>query len=290
MNVKDCLRKIVFYINEQLSIKYSKILYKSYYDHTFKSRGFPALLVMVADVRFLIILLVVVPSLWIPYQELQSSLGSLYLSLCAASIFYLVFNLYPDILSKFQPAQHCYDKILMIGVRRKKILKILHDEHSHDWFGEADRYLSKDRYLKILSSLQRIVVEKGNGLSFATDEKCNFFEYCLSVAEENIKDIKFIKSIPNINKLDLYDSLIYLEGEMNRYVKAATDKKEIFIDSYIVAYLIHAVDKLNYYSQKELPRYVGNRFRLKFTPTAEEEDLAKELTTRFHDMMNNKVT
>ncbi len=112
-----------FYINEQLSIRYSKMLYKSYYDHTFKSRGFPALLVMVADVRFLIILLVVVPSLWIPYQELQSSLGSLYLSLCAASIFYLVFNLYPDILSKFQPAQHCYDKILMIGVRRKRFLK-----------------------------------------------------------------------------------------------------------------------------------------------------------------------
>ncbi len=127
MNVKDCLRKIASYINEQLSIKYSKMLYKSgYYDRTFKSRGFPALLVMVADVRFLIILLVVVPSpMGYRYQESQSSLGSLYLSLCAASIFYLVFNLYPDILSKFQPAQHCYDKILMIGVRRKKILKIL---------------------------------------------------------------------------------------------------------------------------------------------------------------------
>ncbi|MCT2793211.1 hypothetical protein KBP98_17540 [Klebsiella pneumoniae] len=73
-----------------------------------------------------------------------------------------------------------------------------------------------DTYQKIgiliLSSLQRIVIEKGNGLSFATDEKCNFFEYCLSVAEENIKDIKFIKSIPNINKLDLYDSLIFWRG------------------------------------------------------------------------------
>ncbi|HBS7153165.1 TPA: hypothetical protein MAO86_004423 [Klebsiella pneumoniae] len=288
MNIKVRLRNMVYFLRDKLFSVYSKILYKSYHDHTFKKRGFPALLVTFADVRFLIILLIVIPSLWIPYIKLQSSLGSLYLSLCAASIFYLVFNLYPDILSKFQPAQHCYDKISMIGVRRKEILKILQDEHSDDWFGEANRYLTKDRYLKNLSRLRCIVAEKGRGLSFRTNDKGVFFDYCLRVAQENINDIKYIKSIPNINKLDLYDSLIYLEREMIRYVRAATERNEMFIDSFIVAYLIHAVDKLNFYSQKELPYYVGNRFRLKFIPTVEEENLAKELTTRFHDMMPNK--
>jgi hypothetical protein len=79
----------------------------------------------------------------------------------------------------------------------------------------------------------------------------------------------------------LYDAIIYLERELIRFLDSSN--KNTLHEGDVVAILIQAVDKLSYYSNKELPMYVGNRFTLHFTPTRDEIYAAKSLNTIYHE-------
>ncbi|ENO0733334.1 hypothetical protein ACA508_004629, partial [Vibrio parahaemolyticus] len=87
-------------------------------------------------------------------------------------------------------------------------------------------------------------------------------------------------SIPSIEQLNLYDSLNYLEEELEHF----SDKLTYTLnESDLVAYFIQAVDKVNYYAQIEMPFYVGQRYDLRFEPTKDELKVAKRLVTKLFE-------
>ncbi|WP_332617592.1 toll/interleukin-1 receptor domain-containing protein [Enterobacter sp. 37] len=269
---------------------YSKLIYDRWYDHKFKNKHIAAMFLMCIDKRFLLVLLIISPMLFFSYQDMQSNIGALYLSITAAAIFYSLFNLYPEIYDKFRLGQNCYIEISQIKARRANLVIYLLGIDDNCFSDAANRFLTKQSYLDILSSLRfknnfqvNYSMFTSLGLKFPLSGQSNktFLEYCIKIAREDLDDIQKIKSIPDIHKLKLYDAIIYLERELIRFLDSSN--KNTLHEGDVVAILIQAVDKLSYYSNKELPMYVGNRFTLHFTPTRDEIYAAKSLNTIYHE-------
>lgn len=283
-------KKWVVLMKNKILNLYSKIIYDRWYDHKFRNKHLSAMLLMLLDKRFVLVLLIISPMLFYSYQDMQSNIGALYLSFTAAAIFYSVFNLYPDIFDKIRLGQSCYAEISQIKIRRANIVIYVLGGNASVFSEEANRFLTKQRYLEVLSSLTlknnhqtKYSVTTSYGLKFPLNNlsQKNFLEYCTKIANENLDDIKKIKEIPEIHKLNLYNAITYLEKELIRFLDSAS--KNTLREGDVVAILIQAVDKLSYYSSKELPMYVGNRFNLYFTPTKGEVRAARSLNTIYHE-------
>lgn len=269
---------------------YSKLIYDQWYDHKFKNKNIAAMLSMLLDKRFALVLLIISPMLFFSYQDMQSNIGALYLSITAAAIFYSVFNLYPDVYDKFRLGQNCYIEISQIKARRANLVIYLLGINGNCFSEEANRFLIKQSYLDILSSLRlknnyqaNFSTITSSGLKFPLSNQSNttFSEHCIKIAKENLDDINKIKNVPEIHKLKLYDAITYVEKELIRFLDSAS--KNTLHEGDVVAILIQAVDKLSYYASKELPMYVGNRFTLCFIPSKDEVHAVKNLNTIYHE-------
>jgi len=293
------------YIKEKLKSVYSLLIYKSYYDKQFRNEGIAACLLTFVNIQFWITIFIILPVVTLSEESLKNPLVSLYLSLSAAGIFYIVFNLYPEVRQKFRAAKEALPFILKIKGRRAQVLAELMSTNGHDFFTEANRFLSKSTYLELIGLLRN-----KNGYTSTPTDPCNpkngsYIKYsinpplnillnrnmaidsftvstmsqmCEKIAINNLRDIRRIKEIHNIESLKLYDALIYLENEMIQFIEQSYKD-----ECSLVAYFLQAPDKLNYYAQKELPWYVGNRFDLKFKPTKDERNIAKGLVTIFFE-------
>ncbi|TMP70533.1 hypothetical protein CWB76_10150 [Pseudoalteromonas sp. S1609] len=304
MNIKkkviDWFSNFKFKIKNKILTCYSSILYEEYYDQTYKNQHLAAALICLIKKRFWLIVLTMFPTLFFFTPNLSSSpVGSLYVSLNAAGIFYIVFNLYPEVQQSFKAAKLANSSLNMIRARRAWLVNEITEAET---FTEANRYLTKDTHIELVKKLQsmngykatlnpNVKVGKSYKISYSLKHPLyidimnqfhlspepvkNLLEVCNVIARDNLRDIKKIKSIPNIEQLVLYDSLIYLEEQMKKWTECSHSATELML----VAYLIQAVDKINYYAQMEMPLYVGLRYDLKFKPTKDEKEFARKLVT-----------
>jgi len=293
------------HIKKKLKFVYSSLLYKSYYDKQFRNEGIAACLLILVNIQFWMTLLIILPILTFKEESLKIPLVSLYLSISAAGIFYIIFNLYPEVRQKFRAAKEVLPFILKIKARRAKVLAELTSINGHEFFTEANRFLSKSKHLELIKMIRKkngytetpvdpSNPKQGCQIKYSINPPLNIplnrnmtidrftvstmDQMCEKIATNNLRDIRRIKEIPNIESLRLYDSLIYLENEMVQFIEQSYKD-----ECSLVAYFLQAPDKVNYYAQKELPWYVGNRFDLKFTPTKDEKNVAKGLVTIFFE-------
>ena len=291
-------------IKNPLILHYSSMLFDNYYDHTYKNQEVAAAIICLTKKRFWLIVASLLPTLFMTTDSLSVPATSLYISLNAAGIFYIVFNLYPEVKQSFRAAKKALSPLQMIKVRRAWLMQEL---TGASYFTEANRYLTEDTYMDLVNKLRALngykatpVPTKGNGQSYsitysishplAIDIKNNFtfsrkpvktlLDVCNIFAEQNLRDLEKLKAIPNIDLLGIYDSLNYLEAEMEQY---ADKPLQMIVESDLVAYFIQAVDKVNYSAQIEMPFYVGQRYDLKFEPTDIEKGFAKKLVTKFYE-------
>jgi len=272
---------------------YSKLLYKRWYDNKYRNQKIATLLLTIKSKSFLFLMVILTPMLFLKYSELQSNIGAIYLSISAAYVFYIIMNEYPNIYSEMKAAQQSNERIRMIIGRKNNLLLFISGGSKSTFFNEANRYLTKEKYLSLINDLRKMsgykysngVISNSIGFHFNYDN-VDFLSHCIKIANETLQDISYIKSIPNIHRLEIYDAIIYLERELNIFLSQVN--KGFIFEGLFVAYLIQSVDKVSYYSQKELPKYVGNRFNLKFKPTKEEKKTAKELNTLFYETMEIK--
>ncbi|HDL7933625.1 TPA: hypothetical protein PXP81_004175 [Yersinia enterocolitica] len=280
-------------MKEYILALYSKLLYEKWYDNKYRNQKIATLILTIISKNFLFLMVILTPMLFLKYNELQSNIGAIYLSTSAAYIFYIIMNKYPNIYSEMKAAQQSNERIRMIIGRRNKLLLFISGGSKSTFFNEANRHLTKEKYLSLINDLRKMSgYEKSNGLisnsiGFHFDyDGVGFLPHCIKIANETLKDISYIKSIPSIHRLEIYDAIVYLERELNIFLSQVN--KGFVYEGLFVAYLIQSVDKVSYYSQRELPKYVGNRFNLKFKPTKEEKKTAKELHTLFYETMEIK--
>lgn len=280
-------------MKEYILALYSKLLYEKWYDNKYRNQKIATLILTIISKNFLFLMVILTPMLFLKYNELQSNIGAIYLSTSAAYIFYIIMNKYPNIYSEMKAAQQSNERIRMIIGRRNKLLLFISGGSKSTFFNEANRHLTKEKYLSLINDLRKMRgYEKSNGLisnsiGFHFDyDGVGFLPHCIKIANETLKDISYIKSIPSIHRLEIYDAIVYLERELNIFLSQVN--KGFVYEGLFVAYLIQSVDKVSYYSQRELPKYVGNRFNLKFKPTKEEKKTAKELHTLFYETMEIK--
>jgi len=272
---------------------YSKLLYEKWYDNKYRNQKIATLILTMISKSFLFLMVILTPMLFLKYNELQSNIGAIYLSISAAYIFYIIMNKYTNIYSEMKAAQQSNEKIKMIIYRRNKLLLFISGGSKSTFFNEANRYLTKEKYLSLINDLRKMsgyknsngFISNSTGFHFDYDG-VDFLSHCIKIANETLKDISYIKNIPSIHRLEIYDAIVYLERELNIFLSQVN---EGFVrEGLFVAYLIQSVDKVSYYSQRELPKYVGNRFNLKFKPTKAEKKTAKELHTLFYETMEIK--
>ncbi|WP_178090925.1 hypothetical protein, partial [Plesiomonas shigelloides] len=269
-----------------------------HHSYTFRNQEVAACVICLTKKRLWLILFSLLPTVFMSSQSLQYPLISLYISLNAAGIFYIVFNLYPEVKQNFRTAKQAYILISNIQKRRAWLYREFFDVNC---FTEANRYLSKEKFSEVIE-----ILRKENGyrtepcgnsgnlihhtltppLGIAIKHRViNIIGYdvqtlqdaCVHIAKNNLKDIKKLKEIPNISALELYDAISYLEREMELILPRSANG---LLENDLVSYFLYAPDKLNYYAQKELPFYVGGRFNLNFEATKEEALLARELSTK----------
>ena len=291
-------------IKNPLILHYSSMLFDNYYDHTYKNQEVAAAIICLTKKRFWLIVASLLPTLFMTTDSLSVPATSLYISLNAAGIFYIVFNLYPEVKQSFRAAKKALSPLQMIKVRRAWLMQEL---TGASYFTEANRYLTEDTYMDLVNKLRALngykatpVPTKGNGQSYsitysishplAIDIKNNFtfsrkpvktlLDVCNIFAEQNLRDLEKLKAIPNIDLLGIYDSLNYLEAEMEQY---ADKPLQMIVESDLVAYFIQAVDKVNYSAQIEMPFYVGQSYYMKFEPTDIKKGFAKKLVTKFYE-------
>ncbi|HIF9500792.1 TPA: hypothetical protein ACX6SY_001946 [Photobacterium damselae] len=277
---------------------YSKLLYEHHHSYTFRNQDIAACVICLTKKRFWLIVFSLLPTAFMSSESLQYPLISLYISINAAGIFYIVFNLYPEVKQNFRTAKQAY---LLISNIRKRRAWLYSEFFDVNFFTEANRYLSKKKFSEVIEMLRK---ENGyrtepcgdNGklihytltppLNIAIkNREINVVGYdvqtlqdaCVHIAKDNLKDIQKLKDIPNISALKLYDAINYLEREMEAILPRAVSGLR---ENDLVSYFLYAPDKLNYYAQKELPFYVGRRFNLNFEATKEEAQLARELSTK----------
>lgn len=280
-------------MKEYILSLYSKLLYEKGHDNKYRNQRLATLILTITSKSFLFLMVILTPMLFLKYNELQSNIGAIYLSISAAYIFYIIMNKYPNIYSEMKAAQQSNERIRMIIGRRNKLLLFISGGSKSTFFNEANRYLTKEKYLLLINDLRKMSGYKNsNGfisysIGFQFDyDGVGFLPHCMKIADETLKDISYIKSIPSIHRLEIYDAIVYLERELNIFLSQVN--KWFICEGFFVAYLIQSVDKVSYYSQRELPKYVGNRFNLKFKPTKEERKAAKELHTLFYEYMEIK--
>ncbi|WP_141709917.1 hypothetical protein, partial [Enterovibrio norvegicus] len=253
---------------------YSKLLYEHHHSYTFRNQEIAACVICLTKKRFWIILFSLLPTVFMSSESLQYPLISLYISINAAGIFYIVFNLYPEVKQNFRTAKQAY---LLISNIRKRRAWLYSEFFDVNFLTEANRYLSKEKFSEVIEMLR-----KENGYK---TEPCGNFHYtltpplgiaiknreinvvgydvqtlqdaCVKIAKDNLNDIQKLKEIPNISALELYDAISYLEREMEVILPRSASG---LCENDLVSYFLYAPDKLNYYAQKELPFYVGGRF------------------------------
>ena len=103
------------------------------------------------------------------------------------------------------------------------------------------------------------------------------FDVMRIVVDLYLELIKKAKGVAYIDKLELYDALCFLESEINECKKLMESTIFPITETQLIAYILSAPDKLNYYAQKELPKYVGGRFDLKIKLSKDEINSAKKL-------------
>ncbi|RBW66121.1 hypothetical protein DS893_05915 [Vibrionales bacterium C3R12] len=291
-------------VKDQLVSLYSSMLFDNYYDRTYKNQDVAAAIICLTKKRFWLIVASLVPTLFMTSESLSTPVTGLYISLNAAGIFYIVFNLFPEVKQSFRAAKQALSPLQMIKVRRAWLMQEL---TGASYFTEANRYLTEDSYIELVNKLRELngykatpIPTKGDGQSYsmtyslshplAIDIKNGFsfsrkpvktlLDVCNIFVEQNLRDLEKLKAIPNIDLLGIYDSLNYLEAEMSQY---ADKPQQMVMESDLVAYFIQAVDKVNYSAQIEMPFYVGQRYDLQFEPSDIEKGFAKKLVTKFYE-------
>ncbi|WP_442487075.1 hypothetical protein [Halomonas litopenaei] len=291
-------------IKDQFASRYSSMLYENYYDRTYKNQEVAAAIICLAKKRFWLIAASLIPALFMTSDSLSSPAAGLYISLNAAGIFYIVFNLYPEVKQSFRAAKQALSPLQRIKVRRAWLMQEL---TGASYFTEANRYLTKDSYIELVNKLRELngykaiprptkgdgqsysityslshplAIDIKNGFSFSRKKVNTLLDVCNVFVEQNLRDLEKLKAIPNIDLLGIYDSLNYLESEMAQY---ADKPQQMVMESDLVAYFIQAVDKVNYSAQIEMPFYVGQRYDLKFEPSSIEKEFAKKLVTIFYE-------
>ncbi|MFA0382408.1 hypothetical protein [Vibrio sp. 10N.222.54.A3] len=292
-------------IKNQLASRYSSMLFDNYYDRTYKNQEVSAAIICLTKKRFWLIVASLIPTFFMTSDSLSTPVVGLYISLNAAGIFYIVFNLYPEVKQSFRAAKQALFSLEMIKVRRAWLMKEL---TGASYFTEANRYLTEDSHIELVNKLRELngfkvipVPNKGdgqlysivyslshplaigikNGFSFSRKPVKTLLDVCNIFVEQNLRDLEKLKAIPNIDLLGIYDSLNYLEAEMSQY---ADKPQQMVTESDLVAYFIQAVDKVNYSAQIEMPFYVGQRYDLKFEPSDIEKGFAKKLVTKFYEL------
>ncbi|MUK48268.1 hypothetical protein GNP79_19450 [Aliivibrio fischeri] len=277
---------------------YSKLLYENHHSYTFRNQEVAACVICLTKKRFWLIMFSLLPTVFMSSESLQYPLVSLYISINAAGIFYIVFNLYPEVKQNFRSAKQAY---LLISNIRKRRAWLYSEFFDVNFFTEANRFLSKEKFSEIIEMLRKAngyrtepCGNSGKSIYYTLtpplaiaikNREINVIGYdvqtlqdaCVHIARDNLKDIQKLKEIPNISALALYDAISYLEREMELILPRALTG---LYENDLVSYFLYAPDKLNYYAQKELPYYVGGRFDLKFEATKEESMLARELSTK----------
>lgn len=287
-----------------LKSKYSSLIFENYYDRVYKNQSVAAVIICLSKKRFWLVIVSLIPTLFMTSDSLASPIGALYVSLNAAGIFYIVFNLYPEVKLSFRAAKQALHPLSMIKARRAWLVNEL---TGADYFTEANRYLSENTHRKMIELLRKqngyketvvkvednvrsghisygvnppLAIEVKGHFSFSTNEVRTLLEALYVINEQNLNDLQKLKSIPSIEQLNLYDSLNYLEEELEHF----SDKLTYTLnESDLVAYFIQAVDKVNYYAQIEMPFYVGQRYDLRFEPTKDELKVAKRLVTKLFE-------
>lgn len=284
-------------IDRTLSL-YSRLLYKNHHSYTFRNQEIAACVICLTKKRFWLILFSLLPTVFMSRDSLQYPFVSLYISINAAGIFYVVFNLYPEVKQNFRAAKQAY---LLISNIRKRRAWLYSEFFDVNFFTEANRYLSKETFSELIEMLRKangyreeLCGDNGKSIHYTLtpplgiaikNREINVIGFdvqtlqdaCVHIARENLKDIQKLKEIPNISALELYDAISYLEREMELILPRAVSG---LLENDLVSYFLYAPDKLNYYAQKELPFYVGERFNLNFEATKEEAKLARELSTK----------
>ncbi|MBV7299695.1 hypothetical protein [Enterovibrio paralichthyis] len=295
------LDKYKFYkpiVINKLLVLYSNLLYEHHYSYTFRNQEIAACVICLTKKRFWLIVLSLFPTAFMSSDSLQSPLVSLYISINAAGIFYIVFNLYPEVRQNFRAAKLAYLLVSKIRKRRAWLYREFFDVNS---FTEANRYLTKERFSQIIEMLREAngyreepcgkngklifyklnppldIAIKNREIDVIGHNVNTLQEACLHIVKDNLRDIQKLKDIPNISSLELFDAISYLEREMELILPRVSTG---LFENDLVSYFLYAPDKLNYYAQKELPFYVGGRFNLKFEATKEEIKLAQELSTK----------
>ena len=291
-------------VKDQLASRYSSMLFDNYYDRTYKNQDVAVAIICLTKKRFWLIIASLIPTLFMTSESLSTPAIGLYISLNAAGIFYIVFNLYPEVKQSFRAAKQALSPLQMIKVRRAWLIQELTDA---SYFTEANRYLTEDTYIELVNKLRELngykaipvptkndgqsysityslihplAINIKNGFSFSRKPVRTLLDVCNIFVEQNLRDLEKLKAIPNIDLLGIYDSLNYLEAEMTQY---ADKPQQMVMESDLVAYFIQAVDKVNYSAQIEMPSYVGQRYDLQFEPSDIEKEHAKKLVTKFYE-------
>lgn len=289
--------KIINALKEKSKKTYNNMCYDSWFDKSFKSPSFIIPLLLLRTKTFWFIIFLIIPTIMMDENVIQTPLTSLYISLNAAGLFYLVFNLIPEIKQKCQAARQASVFIFSITSTRASIMNEL---TGRPIFTEANRIITEDLFKEIGSKLRGAYFDPNNRPHINTNNifahqipiqahtrinynnAQNIFDVLNQVVEIYTSLIEKIKNITYIEKLELYNSVCFLEGQINEFKTLRNNNFFPVTEIHLIAYILSAPDKLNYYAQNELPRYVGDRFNLRIKLSKEEVRSARKLQVKHY--------
>ncbi len=276
---------------------YNKQCYDFWYDNTFKSSARLIPLLLLRTKTFWFIIFLMIPTFTMSKFSETTPFTSLYISLNAAGVFYLVFNLIPELKNRCQAARQSYSFILAIKATRATVM---YELTGKDFFTEANRVITKELFLGIGEDLRVKYHQPSLGPIVKTNSiyvkqipisthfhhnyinARNMLDVMHELVDLYLDLIKKTKRVAHIEKLELYDALCFLESEINTCKKRMHSPVFPTTETELIAYILSAPDKLNYYAQKELPKYVGGRFDLKIKLSKIEIESARKLNLIHH--------
>lgn len=284
---------ILFEMARKITKKaYNKQCYIFWHDNAFKSSTRLIPLLLLRTKTFWVIIFSMIPAFTMSKFNETTPFTSLYISLNAAGIFYIIFNLIPELKNKCQAARQANNFISSIKVTRATIMSELTGKFI---FTEANRVITKEMFLGIgddlrakyhapsilpivtTNSIHVMQIPISTQLHINYKGAKNMFDVMRIVVDLYLELIKKAKGVAYIDKLELYDALCFLESEINECKKLMESTIFPITETQLIAYILSAPDKLNYYAQKELPKYVGGRFDLKIKLSKDEINSAKKL-------------
>lgn len=271
---------------------YNNMCYDSWYGRSFKSLSMITPLLLLRTKTFWAIILLLIPTIMMKKNAIQTPLTSLYISLNAAGLFYLIFNLIPEVKQKCQAARQASSFIFAITSIRASIM---HELTGKALFTEANQVITENLFYEIGSKLRNSYYDPSHHPSANTNSifvyqipiqqhtsmnnnnAKNMLDVMNQAIENYLSFIEKIKNVTYIEKLELYHAVCFLEEQMNEFKVLCSYPYFPITEVQLIAYVLSAPDKLNYYAQKELPKYVGDRFNLRIKLSKKEITSAREL-------------